>query len=127
MSHLGRPKKKVAEEFRLKPVADHLQSLLAAPVNYIQTTTGAEAEAAAQALQAGQVLLLENTRFDPREESNDPAMAEELAKLGDIYVNDAFGAAHRAHASTRGFGQIPACRRWFLDGSRIGSAWQSLG
>lgn len=125
MSHLGRPKKKVAEEFRLKPVADHLQSLLDAPVNYIQTTTGAEAEAAAQALQAGQVLLLENTRFDPREESNDPAMAEELAKLGDIYVNDAFGAAHRAHASTEGLAKfLPAVAGFLMEAelSALGKA-----
>ena len=109
MSHLGRPKKKVAEEFRLKPAADRLQELLGKPVKTTSATTGAEAESAANALQSGEVLLLENTRFDPREESNDLAMAEELAKLGDVYVNDAFGAAHRAHASTEGVARyLPA-------------------
>ena len=109
MSHLGRPKKKVAEEFRLKPAADRLQELLGKSVKTTSATTGAEAESAANALQSGEVLLLENTRFDPREESNDLAMAEELAKLGDVYVNDAFGAAHRAHASTEGVARyLPA-------------------
>lgn len=102
MSHLGRPKKKVVEELRLAPVAAHLSDLLGRPVKTVPVTTGAEAEAAAQALQPGDVLMLENTRFDAREEGNDAGMARELAKLGDVYVNDAFGAAHRAHASTEG-------------------------
>jgi phosphoglycerate kinase len=102
MSHLGRPKKKVVEELRLAPVAAHLSELLGRPVKTVPVTTGDEAEAAAQALQPGEVLMLENTRFDAREEGNDEAMARELAKLGDVYVNDAFGAAHRAHASTEG-------------------------
>ena len=102
MSHLGRPKKKVVEELRLAPVAAHLSDLLGRPVKTVPVTTGAEAEAAAQALQPGDVLMLENTRFDAREEGNDAGMARELAKLGDAYVNDAFGAAHRAHASTEG-------------------------
>jgi phosphoglycerate kinase len=109
MSHLGRPKKKVAEEFRLKPAADRLQQLLGKPVKTVAATVGPDAEAAAQALQPGEVLILENTRFDPREESNDLAMAQELARLGDVYVNDAFGAAHRAHASTEGVARyLPA-------------------
>lgn len=102
MSHFGRPKKKVVESMRLTPVAAHLSELLGIPVATVGVSTGPEAEAAAQALQPGQVLVLENTRFDPREESNDPEMAAELARLGDVYVNDAFGAAHRAHASTEG-------------------------
>ena len=102
MSHLGRPKKKVVEELRLAPVAAHLSELLGRSVKTVPATTGAEAEAAAQALQPGEVLMLENTRFDAREEGNDEGMARELAKLGDVYVNDAFGAAHRAHASTEG-------------------------
>jgi phosphoglycerate kinase len=72
----------------------------------VPVVTGVEAEAAAAALQAGEVLMLENTRFDAREEANDPAMAQELAKLGDVYVNDAFGAAHRAHASTEGVARL---------------------
>ncbi|HYF62459.1 MAG TPA: phosphoglycerate kinase [Herpetosiphonaceae bacterium] len=116
MSHLGRPKKKVAEEFRLKPAADRLRELLGRPVTAIQATVGDEAEAAAQALQPGEVLILENTRFDAREESNDLAMSEELAKLGDVYVNDAFGAAHRAHASTEGIARyLPAVAGFLME------------
>ncbi len=104
MSHLGRPKKKVVESMRLSPIAGRLFELLpeAKKVTNIKATTGPAAEEAARALQPGEVLLLENTRFDPREESNDDEMAQELAKLGDVYVNDAFGSAHRAHASTEG-------------------------
>ena len=116
MSHLGRPKKKVAEEFRLKPAADRLRELLGRPVESVTSTVGAEAEAAAQALKPGEVLILENTRFDAREESNDLAMAEELAKLGDVYVNDAFGAAHRAHASTEGVARyLPAVAGFLME------------
>lgn len=102
MSHLGRPKKKVVESLRMAPVAEHLAALLGRPVKAATVTTGPEAEAAARALRPGEVLVLENTRFDPREEANDESMARELARLGDVYVNDAFGAAHRAHASTEG-------------------------
>jgi phosphoglycerate kinase len=109
MSHLGRPKNKVVEGLRLAPVAAHLSELLGRPVKTTPATTGPEAEAAAAALQPGEVLLLENTRFDSREEANDESMARELAKLGDVYVNDAFGAAHRAHASTEGVARfLPA-------------------
>ncbi len=109
MSHLGRPKKAKSEEemrtkFTLKPAAERLFELLpeAQEVKKTEATTGPAAEAAAESLKPGQVLLLENTRFDPREEANDDTMSQELAKLGDIYVNDAFGSAHRAHASTEG-------------------------
>jgi phosphoglycerate kinase len=104
MSHLGRPKKKVVEGMRLRPAAERLFELLpeAQEVKKTEVTTGPAAEAAAESLKPGQVLLLENTRFDPREEANDDEMAKELAKLGDVYVNDAFGSAHRAHASTEG-------------------------
>jgi phosphoglycerate kinase len=109
MSHLGRPKKKVVESMRLAPVAERLSALLERPVQTVSVTTGPEAEAAAQALKPGDVLMLENTRFDPREEANDEGMARELARLGDVYVNDAFGAAHRAHASTEGVARfLPA-------------------
>jgi len=109
MSHLGRPKNKVVEGLRLAPVAAHLADLLGRPVKTAPVTVGPDAEAAAQALQPGEVLLLENTRFDAREEANDESMARELAKLGDVYVNDAFGAAHRAHASTEGVARfLPA-------------------
>lgn len=106
MSHLGRPKKKVVESMRLSVPAAHLAELLGRPVKTVNVTTGPEAEQAASALKAGDVLMLENTRFDAREEANDPGMAEELARLGDVYVNDAFGAAHRAHASTEGVARL---------------------
>ncbi len=109
MSHLGRPKNKVVDSLRLAPVAARLSELLGGPVATVGVTTGPEAEAAARALKPGEVLMLENTRFDPREEANDESMARELARLGDVYVNDAFGAAHRAHASTEGVARfLPA-------------------
>jgi phosphoglycerate kinase len=109
MSHLGRPKNKVVEELRLKPVAEHLAKLMSVTVIATPAVAGAEALAAAQSLAAGQVLLLENTRFDAREEANDESLAKEYAALADIYVNDAFGAAHRAHASTEGVARfLPA-------------------
>jgi phosphoglycerate kinase len=101
-SHLGRPKGKVAEELRLTPIAQRLGELLDRPVKAVQDIIGPEARAAAGELQPGEVLLLENLRFDPGEEKNDPEFARSLASLADIYVNDAFGAAHRAHASTTG-------------------------
>jgi phosphoglycerate kinase len=116
MSHLGRPKKGPSDALRLDPVAARLKELLGHDVQKINETTGPEAEAAAAALKPGDVLLLENTRFDPREEKNDPAMAEELARLGDIYVDDAFGAAHRAHASTEGVARhLPAVAGFLLE------------
>jgi phosphoglycerate kinase len=102
MSHLGRPDGKVVEGLRLAPVARHLQSLLGQPVAMAPDCTGPQVEAAVQALPAGGVLLLENLRFHPEEEANDPQFARELAALADVYVNDAFGTAHRAHASTEG-------------------------
>lgn len=106
MSHLGRPKKKVVESMRLSVPAARLSELLGRPVATVGVTTGPEAEQAASALKAGDVLMLENTRFDAREEANESSMAEELARLGDVYVNDAFGAAHRAHASTEGVARL---------------------
>jgi phosphoglycerate kinase len=102
MSHLGRPKGEVKEELRLRPVAAHLGSLLGMQVSYAHEVIGPESIKMADDLKPGEVGLLENLRFDPREEKNDPAMASELASLGDCYVSDAFGAAHRAHASTVG-------------------------
>jgi len=118
MSHLGRPKKKVVESMRLRPAAERLFELLpeAQEVKKTEVTTGPAAEAAASALKPGQVLLLENTRFDPREEANDQEMAQELAKLGDVYVNDAFGSAHRAHASTEGVARyLPAVAGFLME------------
>ena len=101
-SHLGRPDGKVVEKLRLKPCAVRLSELLGQPVAMAPDCVGPQAEAAVAALEPGQVVLLENLRFHPEEEANDPAFAKALASLGDVYVNDAFGTAHRAHASTEG-------------------------
>jgi len=101
-SHLGRPDGKVVESMRLTPVAERLSQVLEQPVPKTDDCIGPEAEAAAKTLRAGEVLLLENLRFHPEEEKNDPEFARKLASLGDVFVNDAFGTAHRAHASTEG-------------------------
>jgi len=101
-SHLGRPDGKVVESLRLKRVAERLSRLIGRPVETANDCVGAEAEAAVAALRPGGVLLLENLRFHEEEEKNDPAFARALASLADVYVNDAFGTAHRAHASTAG-------------------------
>jgi phosphoglycerate kinase len=102
LSHLGRPDGKVVDKLRLAPVAQRLGELLSMEVKTAPDCVGLEAERAVAQLQPGQVLLLENVRFHPEEEENDPAFARQLASLGDVYVNDAFGTAHRAHASTEG-------------------------
>ncbi|NOZ28449.1 MAG: phosphoglycerate kinase [Chloroflexi bacterium] len=116
MSHLGRPKGQVKPEFSLKPVAEHLSQLLGKPVKMAPDCVGPEVEAMAAELQPGDVLLLENTRFHPEERKNDPAFAQQLAKLGDIYVNDAFGSAHRAHASTEGVAHyLPAVAGFLME------------
>jgi phosphoglycerate kinase len=101
-SHLGRPKGKIVEGLRLTPVADRLTELLEVEVNALGAVVGAEAHAACDHLEPGEVVLLENLRFEPGEEKNDPGFAEELASLADVYIDDAFGAAHRAHASVVG-------------------------
>ena len=101
-SHLGRPKGKASPGLRLEPVAEYLSGLLGAPVAMAPDAVGPEVAKMAADLQAGQVLLLENLRFHAGEEKNDPGFAQQLASLADIYVNDAFGTAHRAHASTEG-------------------------
>jgi phosphoglycerate kinase len=101
-SHLGRPKDAPDPKYSLKPVAEHLRTLTQVRVHFVEEAVGPKAEAAAQALKPGEILVLENTRFYPGETKNDPAMAAALAKLADVYVNDAFGSAHRAHASTEG-------------------------
>ncbi len=109
MSHLGRPKGGPDPKYSLHPIAEHLAVLLGRPVQFVGETVGPEAEAAAASLQPGDVLVLENTRFDPRETKNNPEMSAQLAKLGDVFVNDAFGSAHRAHASTAGVAEhLPA-------------------
>jgi len=105
-THLGRPKGKAVPAYSVAPVARSLSKLLGQPVTTVSAVTGPDAERAASALHPGDVLLLENTRFEPGEESNDPALAAALARLGDLFVNDAFGAAHRAHASTVGVAQL---------------------
>lgn len=102
MSHLGRPKGEPKPEFSLRPVADALARLLGQDVAFAEDCMGEPAESALAALPDGGVLLLENTRYHKEETANDPTFAAELAKLGDIFVNDAFGTAHRAHASTVG-------------------------
>ncbi|MDT7971646.1 MAG: phosphoglycerate kinase [Armatimonadota bacterium] len=99
LSHLGRPKGKRDEQFSLRPVAQRLSELLGQPVQFADDCVGEVAEQAVARLQAGEVLLLENLRFHAGEEANDDSFAQQLARLGDVFVNDAFGAAHRAHAS----------------------------
>ncbi len=107
-SHLGRPKGERVEKYSLRPVAEHLATLLDKPVAFAMDCTGEEARAKVSALNDGDVLLLENLRFHPEEEKNDEGFARELAALCDVYVNDAFGAAHRAHASTVGITKFVA-------------------
>lgn len=102
MSHLGRPEGKVVESMRMAPVARELERLLGQPVKVAPDSVGPEVEKMVRDLNPGEVLLLENLRFHPEEEANDPQFAKQLAALGDLYVNDAFGTAHRAHASTEG-------------------------
>ena len=102
VSHLGRPKSGPEDKLRLAPVAKRLSELTGKPVGYVKDSVGPEVQAAVGALKDGDVLLLENVRFYKEEEKNDPEFARKLASLADIYVNDAFGTAHRAHASTEG-------------------------
>ncbi len=102
MSHLGRPKGQVKPELSLKPVAARLSELLGRAVQMAPDCVGPEVKAMAESLRPGEVLLLENTRFHAEEKKNDPEFARQLAELGDLFVNDAFGTAHRAHASTEG-------------------------
>lgn len=105
-THLGRPKGKATTEFKLDLVASELSKLLGAPVTKLNDCVGVEVEAAVNAMIPGQVVLLENLRFHPEEEANDPAFAAALAKLAEIYVSDAFGTVHRAHASTEGVAHL---------------------
>jgi phosphoglycerate kinase len=106
VSHLGRPKGQVVPELSMAPVGERLAELLGAPVNQAPAVVGEEVTRMAEGLGAGEVLLLENVRYEPGETDNDPALAEQLAGLADLYVNDAFGAAHRAHASTAGVAEL---------------------
>ncbi|MEI8217942.1 MAG: phosphoglycerate kinase, partial [Elusimicrobiota bacterium] len=102
MSHLGRPKGKVVAAMSLKPAAQRLSELLKLPVKMASDCIGSEVKKMAQDLKSGEILLLENLRFHPEEEKNDDAFATELASLGEVFVQDAFGTVHRAHASTAG-------------------------
>lgn len=117
-SHMGRPKG-VTPEFSLKPVASRLSELLNQDVPLLPDCVGPEVEATCKALVPGQVVLLENVRFHPEEEKNDPVFARHLANLADVYVNDAFGTAHRAHASTAGVADYLPSAAGFLIGKEI--------
>ncbi len=119
MSHLGRPKGEVKEEFRMNPVADRLGELLGKPVTKLNDCFGPQVKTRVMAMNPGDVILLENTRFYKGETKNDPAMAQELASLGEVYVNDAFGTAHRAHASTEGVAKHLPAVAGFLMGQEI--------
>lgn len=122
MSHLGRPSGEGFEEkFTLRPAALRLAELLGKPVAFASDTIGEDAHAKVAALQDGQVLVLENLRFDKREKKNDPALCEELASLGDAYVNDAFGTAHRAHASTAGVAALLPAYAGYLMQREVGT------
>lgn len=115
-SHLGRPGGRVVEELRIGPVAEHLSYLIGLPVNTVRDCVGTEVENKVKALKEGDILFLENLRFHPEEEANDTHFARELAQLADIYVNDAFGTAHRAHASTVGVAKyLPAVAGFLME------------
>ncbi len=115
-SHLGRPKGEPDPAFSLRPVADHLAGLVSAPVKFVEDYVGAQAKAAASALQPGEILVLENTRFHPLEKKSDPGVSAELASLAEVYVNDAFGSAHRAEVSTAGVAQfLPAVAGFLME------------
>lgn len=115
-SHFGRPKTPFDKEYSLKPVAEHLAGLLGQQVHFVDECVGPKAEAAARALKPGEVLVLENTRFCEGETKNDPKMAQQLAALAEVYVNDAFGSAHRAHASTEGVAHfLPAVAGFLME------------
>src|SRR5687767_4131744 len=109
-AHLGRPKGQREPSMSLRPVAKKLSEMLGKPVDFVDDCIGASVEAAVNKLAPGGILLLENVRYYNEEEANDPAFAEKLAKVADVYINDAFGAAHRAHASTEGVARIVAKR-----------------
>jgi len=121
MSHLGRPQGVYDEKYSLKPVAAYLEQLLGQPVLFAADCVGSATEKKAAALEDGQVLMLENLRFHAEEEENDPIFAGKLAKLADLYVDDAFGMAHRAHASTEGVAQyLPAVAGLLMERELVG-------
>lgn len=116
MSHLGRPKTKEDLQYSLKPVAEYLATLVSAPVKFASDCRGEIAKAASADLKPGEILVLENTRFYPEESKNDLEMSKDLASLADLYVNDAFGSAHRAHSSTAGIADfLPAAAGFLME------------
>ena len=119
MSHLGNPKNGPEDKFSLRPVATRLSEILGMEVKFATDAIGEETESLANGLQEGEILLLENTRFHAGEKANDEAFAKELAKYGEIFVNDAFGTAHRKHASTYGVGAFLPTVAGFLIGKEI--------
>jgi phosphoglycerate kinase len=128
MSHLGRPKGKPKPEYSLRPVAAHLSELLGRQVQFAPDCVGPDVERMAGALKEGECLLLENLRFHAEEEANDPGFAAKLARLGDVYVNDAFGTAHRAHASTEGVTKhIKTCGAGYLMQKELEYLGQAVG
>ncbi|GJQ19822.1 MAG: phosphoglycerate kinase [Bacteroidia bacterium] len=128
MSHLGRPKGKPAQEFSLKPVAERLSSLLGKPVRFVRDCIGPDVRQAVDAMKDGDCLLLENLRFHKEEEANDQEFARQLAALGDVFVNDAFGTAHRAHASTEGVTRyLKPCVAGFLMRKELDYLGRALG
>ena len=127
MSHRGRPSGEgFEEEFSLRPAALRLSELLGSPVVFATDVVGPDAQAKAASLKDGQVLLIENLRFDKREKKNDPAFWEELAKLGEVYVNDAFGTAHRAHASTAGLANLLPAYAGYLMANEVSTLTDML-
>ncbi len=127
MSHRGRPSGEgFEEEFSLRPAALRLSELLGSPVVFAADVVGPDAQAKAASLKDGQVLLIENLRFDKREKKNDPAFCEELAKLGEVYVNDAFGTAHRAHASTAGLANLLPAYAGYLMANEVSTLTDML-
>ncbi len=116
MSHLGRPSEEREPQFSMKQLEAHLADIAGVPVTTAPDCIGAEVEAMAANLKAGEILLLENTRYHNAEKKNDPEFASQMAKLADVYVNDAFGAAHRAHASTEGITKyLPSCAGFLME------------
>ena len=125
-SHLGRPKGQVNPKYSLKPVAERLSELLGKNVKLADDVIGESAKSLAAALKPGEVMLLENVRFHKEEEKNDPAFAKELASMAEIYVNDAFGTAHRAHATTAGIADYLPAACGFLINKEISIMGKAL-
>ena len=126
LAHFGRPKGQVVPEMSLSVVRPALEAAIGAPVAFASDCVGETAAAAVAALAAGETLLLENTRFHAGEEKNDPALAAQMAKLGDVFVNDAFSAAHRAHASTEGLARLLPCAAGRLMESELSALEKAL-